>query len=56
MDIGGVDVNKHAQNERCHYPAISIEQALIVHKGFIIKKKNTILLRDTAGNPSCLLG
>ena len=40
MDRDEVEVNKHAK-----------KRTSLVNKGFIIGKKNTINLRDIAGNP-----
>ena len=39
------------KQERGQYPAILTEQAWPIKDYFIIWKKNTVFLRDTAGNP-----
>ena len=45
MDRDGVEVHEHAKQQRGQYPAILTEQAWSIKD-----LKNTIFLRDTAGN------
>ena len=50
-DRDGVEVHKHAKNERGQYISSHLDRTSLVYKGFITWLSGKFFLRDAAGSP-----